>query len=272
MALRDQPYLPLYIQDFMTDEKLAECSASTTGVYIRLMCLMHKSDHYGVILLKQKYKQNTDQIKNFSSQICKQMPYDFHTVTKSLEELIHEKVISIEGDKLIQKRMVKDNDISEKRALSGKLGGESTAKNIDKNKTKFAKAKKSAKYEYENEDVNENEIVDEDKKGIGGLGGRGGIVIYSPAAFLEETENSKWLENIAAHFGSEIESCRDRLRVFTSEQNVKSAFPRNLSDITNHFFNWYRMQIKNSDNNKSSVPNEDKSLSEKIKSKYANRH
>lgn len=26
MALRDQPYLPLYVQDFLTDEKLRECS------------------------------------------------------------------------------------------------------------------------------------------------------------------------------------------------------------------------------------------------------
>ena len=43
MALRDQPYLPLYVQDFLTDEKLAECSAMATGVYIRLMCIMHKS-------------------------------------------------------------------------------------------------------------------------------------------------------------------------------------------------------------------------------------
>ena len=43
MALRDQPYIPLYVQDFMTDEKLSECSAESTGVYIRVMCIMHKS-------------------------------------------------------------------------------------------------------------------------------------------------------------------------------------------------------------------------------------
>ena len=59
MALRDQPYLPLYVQDFLTDEKLIECSASATGVYIRVMCIMHKSDPYGMILLKQKDKQTS---------------------------------------------------------------------------------------------------------------------------------------------------------------------------------------------------------------------
>jgi len=47
MALRDQPYLPLYVQDFLTDEKLMECSAETTGVYIRLLCILHKQKEYG---------------------------------------------------------------------------------------------------------------------------------------------------------------------------------------------------------------------------------
>ena len=61
MALRDQPFLPLYIQDFMTDEKQAECSAESTGVYIRLMCLLHKSDTYGKIQIKAKFKQNDKQ-------------------------------------------------------------------------------------------------------------------------------------------------------------------------------------------------------------------
>ena len=45
MALRDQPYLPLYIHDIMVDEKLNECCAATHGIYIKgLMCLMHKSN------------------------------------------------------------------------------------------------------------------------------------------------------------------------------------------------------------------------------------
>ena len=67
MALRNSPYLPLYVQDFLTDEKLADCSANANGVYIRLMCILHKSEPYGKILLKQKYKQNASKhiSKNF---------------------------------------------------------------------------------------------------------------------------------------------------------------------------------------------------------------
>ena len=68
MALRNQPYLPLYVQDFMTDEKLNECSPAANGIYIRLMCILHKSETYGQILLKQKYKQNESKIENLLNQ------------------------------------------------------------------------------------------------------------------------------------------------------------------------------------------------------------
>lgn len=146
MPLRNQPYLPLYVQDFLTDEKLIECSAQATGVYIRLMCIMHKSEEYGTILLKQKDKQSDKQIENFAYKVAKQMPYFPKVVMDCLEELISENVLHIDGDYLIQRRMVKDNNISEIRSNAGKKGGE---------KTQFAKAKSEAKgkanTEYENE-------------------------------------------------------------------------------------------------------------------------
>ncbi|MDR3142539.1 MAG: hypothetical protein LBU37_12570 [Tannerellaceae bacterium] len=165
MALRDQPYLPLYVQDFLTDEKLAYCSAAATGVYIRIMCLMHKSEEYGKILLKQKFKQSGNQIKNFASQLAVQMPYDFNTLTDALEELIDSRVLSEEPDVLIQKRMVKDNEISELRALSGKKGGLKSLGKKVKNKPKnkgdfalnFAQAKIQANTEYEYEYENKEE-------------------------------------------------------------------------------------------------------------------
>jgi len=126
MALRDQPYLPLYVQDFMTNVKLNECSAESTGVYIRLMCVMHKSEEYGAILLKQKDKQHGKQILNFAYKLAKQMPFPLEAIERSLEELINEEVIILDGDTLFQKRMVKDNNISLARAEAGKRGGKMT--------------------------------------------------------------------------------------------------------------------------------------------------
>jgi hypothetical protein len=151
MALRDQPYLPLYIQDFLTDEKLIECSAKATGVYVRLMCIMHKSEEYGKILLKQKDKQTSEQAKNFACKLAKQMPYSLDVVETSLIELLAENVIHIEGDFLCQKRMIKDNALSLLRAKSGKKGGKFAQAKI--------KAKPQAKTEYETDTEYEDDNV-----------------------------------------------------------------------------------------------------------------
>lgn len=142
MALRNQPYLPLYVQDFLTDEKLMECSASATGIYIRLMCILHKSDEYGTILLKQKDKQKENNCLNFAYKLAKFMPYTVDEILSGLTELKNEGVIEIDDDKLTQKRMVKDNAISDARALAGKKGGE---------KTQFAKANNKANDEANSE-------------------------------------------------------------------------------------------------------------------------
>lgn len=138
MALREQPYLPLYVQDFLTDEKLAECSAESTGVYIRLMCILHKNEEYGCILLKQKDKQNESNIANFALKLAKQMPYDVPTIERSLMELIEEKVLILEEDLLFQKRMRNDGIISDKRSKAGKKGANK------KIASDFAKAKMQA--------------------------------------------------------------------------------------------------------------------------------
>ena len=155
MALRNQPYIPLYVQDIMTDEKLNECCAATHGVYIKgIMCLMHKSETYGKILLRQKYKQNESKEKNFAVMFATHFPYSVDTIFAAITELILEGVCHFEDDYLVQKRMVKDGEISITRSLSGKKGG-----NITKNNKVFAIAKDAAnaiakdaantEYEYE---------------------------------------------------------------------------------------------------------------------------
>ena len=158
MARRNKPYLPLYVQDFLTDEKLMLCSAESVGVYIKIMCLMHKSEEYGTILLKQNFKQSSKQIENFASQIGIFLPFDSNTIIRSLTQLLDENGLKITGDYLIQKRMVSDAELSETRAESGKKGGNKT----NQLKKKFAQAKIQA-----NTDIDiENEIDIINKKGI----------------------------------------------------------------------------------------------------------
>ena len=69
MALTDQPYLPLYVDDWMNNNKLKQCSPGAHGVMVTIMCIMqfiktergkiviasaHEDDNY----LKPKRKKN----------------------------------------------------------------------------------------------------------------------------------------------------------------------------------------------------------------------
>lgn len=137
MSRRDQPYIPLYAQDFLTDEKLRECSAASVGVYIMLMCVMHKQEEYGTILLREKDRQNEDIIKDFSIKLAKHLPFGVEVIGTALRELLDEDVIQLDGDRILQKRMVRDADVSEKRSAAGRRGSTST-------NAKFAAAKSAA--------------------------------------------------------------------------------------------------------------------------------
>ena len=163
MALRNSPYLPLYVQDFLTDEKLADCSANANGVYIRLMCILHKSEPYGKILLKQKYKQNESMCLNFASMLLRQMPYMMSEIHDGLEELLDNKIIEIDGDYLLQKRMVKDGELSEKRAVAGQKGGKKSLGFCSSKSQSKTRSKNISKSEANSENEIENEIdIDND--------------------------------------------------------------------------------------------------------------
>jgi hypothetical protein len=167
MALRDQPYLPLYVQDFLTDEKLIECSASAHGIYIKIMCLMHKSETYGSILLRNLPEvlpqQNKQQVlffaEQFAGQLARHLPFREDEICRGLTELLKEKVLFLEIGEVVflsQKRMIKDNDLSLKRSKSGKEGAKKTN---DRFAAANIPAKQSANSEYENEYENIKEII-----------------------------------------------------------------------------------------------------------------
>ena len=157
MALRNQPYFPLYVDDYLTDEKLNLCSASTQGVYIKILCVLHKQEEYGKLLLKQKDKHLPEICLNFAYKLARLLPFTEDIIHNALIELLEEKVLYIENDYLCQKRMIKDEIISKKRAVSGSKGGK---------KTQFALANTLAntlaKSEANSVYVNENEIVNKD--------------------------------------------------------------------------------------------------------------
>ena len=172
MALRNQPYFPLYVQDYLTDEKLNMCSASAQGVYIKILCILHKQEQYGCILFddlfKQTSKQNFSIEEKFASVLSKQLCFEKEEISIALRELLHFKVLSLDekGSSMFQARMKKDGDISEKRSLSAKKGGGNPNLNTKKSKDVLFKqiSKQTPKQipEYESEYESKDEI----RKGV----------------------------------------------------------------------------------------------------------
>lgn len=198
MPLNNQPYLPLYVDDWMNNSKLKLCSPGSHGLMISIMCLMHKEEEYGKILLKQKFKQTDKQISNFASQIAKQTSFDSLDVELYLDELITEKVLFFEDDYLICNRMVKMDKISKIRAGIGKQGGKQTqlkAKKIINNEKNFAKAKYEANTVIENVIINDNN-KDNKFKEITGHEKQLGMEIVRATA-TEAWSDKAWVEQLA---------------------------------------------------------------------------
>ena len=101
-------------------------------------------------LLKQKDKQTEFFASNFALKLLKHLPYGFDVIRDAINELVEEGVLIVDGDKLYQKRMVKDNYISELRSKAGSEGGKVTQFAKAKSQAK-GKAKHQANSEYENE-------------------------------------------------------------------------------------------------------------------------
>lgn len=174
MALTNQPYLPLYVDDWMNNNKLKMCSPAAHGIMISIMCIMHKENEYGKVLLKQKFKQTTDQIKNFALQVAKLSAFDLSEVEVPFQELLSEGILIVEGEHLVCPRMVRDCEISLKRSSAGRNGGNSNKeKNFvytkrEPNGEANHQPKPEANTVIENGVVNETENVDGNgKEGTG---------------------------------------------------------------------------------------------------------
>ncbi len=240
MALRDQPYLPLYVQDFLTDEKLMECSAEATGVYIRIMCIMHKSNPYGTILLRQKDQQISDFAAPFASKLAKHLPYSFEVILSALEELLTEEVLVIENNSLIQRRMKRDGEISIKRSLSGSKGGSKT------NQKYFATANSPANSPAKVVANTENEITPTPKSKVNSklnLSAREEIF----DAESEVLKNQVEFEKICMLTGKTEDLGKEVLRKYHLHLVEKDDYPKTRKQIFAGFERWMRTEKNKND-------------------------
>ena len=110
---------------------------------------MHKTDEYGCILIRQKDKQNANKLLNFATKLAKLLSFEKQEIVKAITELVEEGVLQVDGDKLLQKRMVRDAELSVIRANARK--GVTTKGSTNDSTKHSTKPRTNPESEYESD-------------------------------------------------------------------------------------------------------------------------
>lgn len=113
MATR--PSFQFYPADWLTDRRLRRCSEAARGVWIDLICLMHDGTPYG--------HAATDGVPLSLHERAQATGIHWRTLRSCEGELRHHKVLQESEFGLYSRRMVKDEELRNKRAAGGKMGG-----------------------------------------------------------------------------------------------------------------------------------------------------
>lgn len=103
-------------QDWMSDSRLRLCSAGARGLWIDIMCLMYLSNERGYLLV--------DDTVLDEEMLQRTLGYDAIEFDKCFTELIKYNIIKKDDkNRYFCKSIVEAQKLSEKRSVSGKLGG-----------------------------------------------------------------------------------------------------------------------------------------------------
>ncbi len=110
------PAFQFYVNDWLSDPELRSCTVSTRGVFIDLMCLMHKSEVYGKLLING--------IKPEDKQVRLLLRIHPKTYQRAVNELLSYGVLKTDPQGVYcNSRMIKDKALSDIARENGKKGG-----------------------------------------------------------------------------------------------------------------------------------------------------
>lgn len=111
-----RPAFQFYPADWRNDAGLKLCSLSARGLWIEMICIMHAAEPYGHLCAAGRPLDTKD--------LAKLVGESERDVKKWLDELVRNNVCSSEGGAIISRRMVRDEDLRERRAAGGEAGSE----------------------------------------------------------------------------------------------------------------------------------------------------
>jgi hypothetical protein len=120
-----RPAFQFYPSDWLRDTALRSCSASARGLWIDMICFMHEGYPYGHLKVGDKVIR--------SDNLARMCGLTLEETQACLFELQQAGVFDVSDDGVIfSRRMIRDEDLRNKRATAGKLGGNPNLKVIQK--------------------------------------------------------------------------------------------------------------------------------------------
>lgn len=116
-----RPSIQFYPADWLRHTGLRTCSAAARGLWMDILCFMHEGSPYGYLKVNQKVI--------LPSNLARMCGLTLEETESYLAELLEGGVFKTDAEGAIfSSRMIRDEEIRNKRAMGGHLGGNPTLK------------------------------------------------------------------------------------------------------------------------------------------------
>ena len=110
-----RPSFQFYPSDWLRDTALRSCSTGARGLWIDMICFMHEGSPYGYLKVSDKVI--------LPPNLARMVGETLEVVEGWLHELEEAGVYDVDNGAIYSRRMIRDEELRQKRAEGGKLGG-----------------------------------------------------------------------------------------------------------------------------------------------------
>lgn len=111
------PFMKFFVNDWLADEKVSLCSLAARGLWLHMLCLMHKGGRRG-------YLDQEDGQALSLEKLARSAGVSTDEASRLIQELTDSGVASVTDSGVIyNRRMVREETISKVRSAAGKKGG-----------------------------------------------------------------------------------------------------------------------------------------------------
>jgi hypothetical protein len=110
-----RPSFQFYPSDWLRDTALRSCSTGARGLWIDMICFMHEGNPYGYLKVGDKVIH--------ADNLARMVGESVEVVQGWLDELQIAAVFDVDDGVICSRRMIRDEELRQKRSEGGKLGG-----------------------------------------------------------------------------------------------------------------------------------------------------